>query len=267
VSLHHSLLQISEQMKWHHFLDCLRGAIIIKWLFMTIKQQYALVTGGTEGMGYELAKLLAGDGYNLVLVATQERRLCQAAEELNSRYQVEVLPMASDLFDKNAPYRLYNSLKAKGLQMDVVINDAGKEQYQALAATDLISESDIIRLNITSFVVLTNLFLKDMVERKEGKIMNIASMEERVTGPLQPVFQGTRAFMQTYTGSISHEVKDSGVTVASLLPDLSPGNGSGYTNMQEPADLAGLARTGYDVLMKGEEIPAPAILRNMHLIA
>ena len=102
--------------------------------------------------------------------------------------------------------------------MDILVNNAGQGQYGEFVDTDISREMDFIQLNITSLVILTKFFLKEMVERKSGKILNVASIASKLPGPLQSVYHGTKAFVHSFTEAIRNEVKDSGVTITSLLP-------------------------------------------------
>ena len=137
---------------------------------MSTNQKYALITGASSGIGYELAKLFAQDKYNLVLVALEPDLLNQKATELKQQYGVEVEAIVKDLFKREAPFEVYDQVKAKGIQVDVLVNDAGQGQYGLFAETDINRELDIIQLNIGATISLVKCFLPEMLARKEGKI-------------------------------------------------------------------------------------------------
>jgi short-subunit dehydrogenase len=124
------------------------------------QQNYALVTGATTGIGYELAKLFAADGYDIIAVARTEEDLKTVAEELALQYGVNVEVMPKDLFGEDAATELYNDIKSRGLQVDVLVNDAGQGVYGLFVETDLEAQMRIIHLNIVSFTKLTYHFLK-----------------------------------------------------------------------------------------------------------
>src|SRR5215217_2375988 len=105
---------------------------------------YALITGGSNGIGYELAKCFAEDGYNLVLVARTEEDLNQRASELTQQYGVQVTTIAKDLFEPKAPFELYDEVKAKGITINVLVNDAGQGQYGLFVESDIRRQLDII---------------------------------------------------------------------------------------------------------------------------
>lgn len=224
--------------------------------------KYALITGGSSGIGFELAKLFAKDGYNLILVARGREDLVKAAHELTQKYNVRVLPMSKDLFEPSAPFEVYDELRQEGIMIDVLVNDAGQGQYGEFVSTDLNRELKIIQLNIISLVVLTKLFVKEMVARREGKILNLASIAGKVPGPLQSVYHGTKAFVHSFTESIRNELKDTGVTVTSLLPGATDTDFFNKAQMNESkivqegdlADPADVAADGYKALMNNDDM-------------
>src|SRR3954453_12572457 len=124
--------------------------------------QYALITGGSSGIGYELAKCFSEDKYNLVLVARNQDELQQKAGELTQQYGVSVTTIAKDLFDPKAPFELYDEVKSKGITVNVLVNDAGQGQFGKFIEQDIQRVLSIIQLNICSLTVLTQLFLKEM---------------------------------------------------------------------------------------------------------
>ncbi|RYE14607.1 MAG: SDR family NAD(P)-dependent oxidoreductase, partial [Sphingobacteriales bacterium] len=146
--------------------------------------KYALITGATAGIGFELAKLFAADQYNLVIVARDQQQLANAAAQLRQQ-GVEVITISKDLFNRQDAFDLYDEVKNMDLQIDVLVNDAGQGLYGEFKDTDIDRELKIIDLNIASLVILTKQFLKDMVARNEGKILQLASIASKVPGPWQ----------------------------------------------------------------------------------
>ncbi|MBC7851049.1 MAG: SDR family oxidoreductase [Chitinophagaceae bacterium] len=229
--------------------------------------RYALITGGTSGIGYELAKLFAQDGYNLIIVARTESDLANVAGELNEAYGVNVVPMATDLFNPDNAFSLYREVIQSGFEIDVLVNNAGQGHYGQFVDTDLQQEIAIIQLNIVSLVILTKQFLKDMVVRGSGRILNLSSIASKVPGPWQAVYHGTKAFVQSFTEAIRNEVKDTGVSITALLPgatDTDFFNKAGMLNskvVQENKldDPAKVAKDGYDALMSGDDMVVSGI--------
>jgi uncharacterized protein len=149
---------------------------------------YALITGGTSGIGYELAKCLAADKIPLVLVARSEEGLQKTAAEFRERYGVDVKTIAKDLVVPGAAREVYEQVKAMGLTVDVLVNDAGQGVWGRFAGTELDKEIDLVHLNIISLVSLTKYFLREMLQRGNGKILQLASQLAKVTSPYMAVY-------------------------------------------------------------------------------
>jgi len=225
-------------------------------------QHYAVVTGGTSGIGYELSKLLARDGHNLVIAARKEDELQQVSQQLIQQFGVDVITISKDLFNPEDAFALYDEIQSHNIQVDVLVNDAGHGQYGLFTDTDIRKELDIINLNISSVVILTKLFLRDMVQRGEGKILNLSSIASKAPGPWQSVYHGTKAFVQSFTEAIRSEVKDSGVTITALLPGATDTDFFNKAGMNESkivqegklgtAETA--AKDGYEALMSGKDM-------------
>jgi short-subunit dehydrogenase len=240
---------------------------------MIQQNQNALITGATSGIGYELAKIFAENGYNLFIVARSENELQKTADELKQQYGVSVETFAKDLFKPDSAFELYDDLTSQNIKIDVLVNDAGQGQYGEFIETDIYRELDIIQLNIVSVVVLTKQFLKDMVARGEGRILNLASIAGKLPGPLQAVYHGTKAFIHSFTEAIREEVKDKGVVITSLLPGATDTDFFNKAEMQDSkmvqegtlADPAKVARDGYDALMSNDDMVISGMKNKMQV--
>jgi short-subunit dehydrogenase len=223
--------------------------------------KYALVTGGTSGIGLEIAKLFAKDNYNLVIVARSEPELYSVSEQLKAINDIDVVTLSKDLFNPENAFALYDELREQGITIDALVNDAGQGQYGEFKDTDIRRELEIIQLNISSLVVLTKLFLRDMLERGEGKILNLSSIASKMPGPWQSVYHGTKAFVQSFTEAVRAENKDSGVTITALLPGPTATDFFNKAEMNESKmvkekklyDAADVAKDGYEALMSGDD--------------
>ena len=228
---------------------------------MKTKDKYVLITGGTSGIGLELAKIFAKNGHNLIIVARDKEELAQSCGLLKTS-SIKVVPVAKDLFEKDAAMELYDLLKARGLEVDILVNNAGQGQYGLFIENDLGRELDIIQLNISSVVVLTKLYLQEMVSRGSGKILNVTSIAGKIPGPWQAVYHGTKAFAHSFTEAIREEVRDTGVTITSLLPGATDTDFFNKADMLEAknvkegklADPAKVAEDGYKALMSGDDM-------------
>ena len=226
----------------------------------TGKGKYALITGGTSGIGYELAKLFATDGYSLVIVARNEDNLEAKANEFSTQYGIQVETISKDLSQPNAPFEVYDEVKAKGIRIDVLVNDAAQGQHGAFVETDLQRELQIVQLNIVAYLVLTKLFLKEMVARNEGKILQVASIGGKLPGPYISVYHATKAFIVNHTEALANELKDTNVTITALLPGPTDTDFFNKADMEDTKlvqegsldDPAKVAKDGYTALMSGK---------------
>lgn len=224
-------------------------------------KKYALITGGTSGIGYELARLFAKDRYNLVIVARNQEELQITADEFQNVYGVEVVTIQKDLVQVNAPFDVYNEVIARGIQIDVLVNNAGQGQYGLFVDTDIKREIDIINLNIVSYVVLTKFFLRDMIARNNGRILNVSSIGGDLPAPLQSVYHATKAFITSFSEGVRRECKDTNVTITALLPGVTDTDFFRKADMedvkmvkeQNREDPAEVAKDGYEALMEGKD--------------
>lgn len=229
------------------------------------RNQTALITGASGGIGYELAKLFARDGYDLVLVARTKEMLLDAARELERKFGTSCRVMARDLTLASAPQEIANELKAESIQIDVLVNNAGYGGSGPFWQTSLERELRMIQLNIASLTHLTKLLLPGMLERRQGKILNVASTAAFQPGPLMAVYYATKAYVLSFSEAIANELKGTGVTATALCP------GPTRTGFQETAgiqqtrlihsgiimDAQQVARIGYRGLLQGKTVVIP----------
>ena len=225
---------------------------------MENQQKTALITGGTSGIGKELAKLFAQDGYNLILVARSTQELENTAAEL-MQHNIRVKTIAKDLSKMEDAKALTSEVTD---QIDVLVNDAGQGVYGLFKDNDIERELDIVHLNICATVILTKHFLQQMVSRGQGRILNLGSVAGKLPGPWQAVYHATKAFVLSFTTAVREEVKDTGVTLTALMPGVTDTDFFNKAGMQESkvvqdknamADPADVAKAGYEALMAGED--------------
>ncbi|CCH52626.1 hypothetical protein BN8_01640 [Fibrisoma limi BUZ 3] len=234
------------------------------------KGKTALITGASSGIGQELAKLFAEDGYNLVLVARSEDTLDRLADVFKSNYGTQqITVIGKDLSKEDVAREVYDEVTGKGITVNVLVNDAGISTYGKFATeTDWEAEKSLIHLNAITLTHLTKLFVKDMVERNEGKILNLASLVSLTAMPLQAVYAATKAYVYNFTLSLANELKGTNVTVTALLPNATDTdffNKAGAQNTRvtdEVQDPVMVAKDGYKALMKGELKVVPGGIKN-----
>jgi len=224
------------------------------------KDSYALVTGASSGMGYDYAKLFAKDGKNIVVLARSRDKLEELKADLEKQHGTKVMVLAKDLSDPKAPQEVFSELERAGINVDVLVNNAGFDVYGKFHDTDWRKESEMLQVNIIALTQLTKLFLKKMLEKKSGKIMNISSMVGFVPAPWSSVYGGTKHYVLGFSNAIAHELKGTGVSVTCFCPGNTKtlfwerggardakGNRRGTLAM----DAASAARFGYRALKKG----------------
>jgi len=177
-----------------------------------------LITGATSGIGYEMAQQLAAKRYDLVLVARRLDKLQPIKSLLEEQHGIQVHIVAKDLSDSTQAIDLYEELRKDGIEITMLVNNAGVGMYGEFINTDLQAELKMIELNVSSVVALSKLFVQDMIVRKRGRIMNIASLLSFLPFPYYSVYSATKAFILAFSETFAAELEGSGVQVVTLCP-------------------------------------------------
>jgi short-subunit dehydrogenase len=218
----------------------------------------ALVTGASSGIGEELAREHAAHGGDLVLVARRENRLHALADALQADYQIDVRVLPEDLASPGAVGRVVDACARDGLDIDVLINNAGFGGHGRFLERDFERDREMMQLNMVVLSELCHRFMPAMVERGHGRVLNVGSTAGFLPGPLQAVYYATKAYVNSFSQALAQELADTGVTVTVLCP------GPVATEFASAADLDGLsafkrapgprsvARKGYAAMLKGQ---------------
>ena len=182
------------------------------------RHKTALITGASFGIGQELAGIFAREGYNLVLVARTAEKLRQLASVLEKAHGTRSLILASDLAAPGAAAYVHDQTTRADITVDALVNNAGFGQFGLFAENDLEECLQQIQLNVTTLTHLTRLYLPEMVARKTGRILNVASTAAFQPGPLMAVYYATKAYVLHFSEAIANELQGSGVTVTCLCP-------------------------------------------------
>lgn len=182
------------------------------------KNKTALITGGSSGIGFEMAKLHASLEGNLILVARKLDELKSAQKKLVDEYSVKVEIIEMDLSDVNSAQKIYDKVQKMNLKVDYLINNAGFGGQGAFVERNWEVDHAMINVNVIAVCSLTRLFLPDFLKRDSGKILNTASTVAFIPGPLQAVYYASKAFARSFSNALSYEVHNSNVTVTALLP-------------------------------------------------
>jgi len=232
------------------------------------RSSVALVTGGSSGIGLELACCFARDGYALVIAAQEQEKLDKAAETLRGLGSPYVETIAVDLSHPDGAPRLFEQVEKLGVEPEFLVLNAGVGVWGDFARmTDLYRELRMIQLNVVSTVQAAKIFLPAMIERGSGRILITSSLSAVGTAPKLTVYSATKAFLHAFAQGLRNEVADSGVTVTSLLPDITQtdffrraGAEDSDTIDAKKANPAAVAHSGYAALMKGSDhVVAPGM--------
>lgn len=226
----------------------------------------ALITGSSGGIGYQLARIHAEKGDNLVLVARRKNKLDELKSELEEKYKVHVYTIGKDLFLPDAAREVYDELKQHNISIDYLINNAGLGDIGLFAESDWHKQEKMINLNITSLIHFTWLFLQDMIKRKSGRILNVASTASFQPGPTMSVYFATKAFVLSFSEAIGSEVVDKGITVTALCPGSTETgfhsaaiNGRRELRQRKLPSSRKIAEYGYGAMMKGKSVAIPGL--------
>jgi uncharacterized protein len=231
------------------------------------RRDTVLVTGASSGIGRELAGLFARDGADLVLVARGERPLQELAAGLATEHGTRAQVLAADLSQPGSAEEIAETLAAQGVQVDVLVNNAGFGAHGHVATLGVQRQLDMIEVNVAALTRLTALFLPGMLERRHGAVLNVASMAAFQAGPNQAVYCATKAYVLSFTEALAEEVRGSGVRVSCLAP------GATDTGFASRAEMTGtkvfrmgamaagpVAQAGYDGLRDGKTLVVPGLL-------
>ena len=212
----------------------------------------ALITGGSMGIGKELARIHAERGGDLVIVARSEGKLNGLAKELESRHSVNVHIITKDLTVEGATREVYNEIKSNNIEINYLINNAGFGGYGKFHEREWENDLAMINLNIVALTALTRFFVPDFVSRGSGKILNISSIASLLPGPLQTIYFATKAYVTSFSNAIAEELRGTGVTVTALLPGPTE-TGFAHTSGLDKTSLFDKTANARDVALKGYE--------------
>jgi short-subunit dehydrogenase len=224
----------------------------------------ALITGASGGIGYELALLFAHDGFDCILVARSHDKLAELASRLQREHHVKTLVLSKDLARAQAVDEIYEEVSAASMAVDALVNNAGYPVFGLFGETDLQVELDMLQVNVIALTALTKLFLKDMIKRGSGRILNLASTAAFEPGPLMAVYYASKAYVLSFSEAIGNELRGTGVTVTVLCPGPTRTGFQKRGAMEDSrlvqgriGDATSVARAGYRGMMAGKTVVIP----------
>lgn len=226
------------------------------------KSRYVLITGGSSGIGLALAKQFAKDGYGIVLAASREERLLVAKQEIEQLYGAPTHIYAFDLAMQGAAEALYDAIKADGIRIEVLVNNAGIGTIGATEKITVREDEALMVLNMMTPVTLTKLFLKEMYEQKHGSILNVCSTGAFQPGPYTSTYYASKSFLLSYTKAVRYEAKEHGVKVCALCPGTTATDFFARASAKIPKgamSAEAVASYGYKKFLKGKEVIIPGL--------
>lgn len=235
--------------------------------------QTALITGASSGIGWQLARVFAGQGHAVVLAARSTDKLETLAQELRAQFKAEASVLSADLTQADAPARMAAELHGRGIAIDYLVNNAGFGLQGRFAKLDASWQRDMIQVNVAAVANLTRELLPAMIERRRGGVLNVASTAGFVAGPLMAVYYATKAFVLSFTEALHEELAGSGVHATCLCPGPTATAFASTAGAQHSplfrfgADRAdAVARFAYAALMSNQAIAIPGI-KNKLMVA
>ena len=233
------------------------------------KRETVLITGASTGIGYELSKVFAQNGYNLIIVARNLEKLRKVERELKEKYGTQVIIISKDLSHPNSAYELYEEVLKFNISIDILVNNAGAGVSGLFHETDYDMDIKIIQLNITSLTNLTKLFSKMMIQNKRGKILNVASTGAYQPGPYTAVYYATKAYVLSFSEAIYNELKDYGITVTTLCPGATKSEfckKAGKAQIRGSMEAEKVALAAFLGLKKNKRLVIPGIQNKIAII-
>lgn len=231
----------------------------------------ALVTGASSGIGLEIAKLLAARGYDLCLTARNAEALARLADELAAEHRVATTVIVADLAAPDGVDRLLEAVRQRGIGVDLLVNNAGFGWSGAFATMPESELVAMLQVNVVALTRLARAVLPGMLERRRGRILNVASTAGFFPGPSMAVYYATKAYVISFSEAIAEETSGSGITVTALCP------GPTLTGFAERAQMSqsnlfkqatvmtavDVARAGVEGALRGERLVIPGMLNRL----
>ncbi|GGO32480.1 SDR family NAD(P)-dependent oxidoreductase [Deinococcus humi] len=238
----------------------------------------ALVTGASSGIGKGIARQLAAYGANLILVARSEGKLRALADELSRQHGVRADVIAADLSHPEAGQRLEDEVGARGLQVDLLVNNAGFGGFSEFFQQDPNEINEMIAVNVTILTDLTRRFLPPMLERGRGRVLNVASTAGFIPGPLMAVYYATKAYVLSFSEAVNEELRGTGLSVTALCPGPVDTGFQDVATLNESRLMSGLtrlavldvetvARIGVDAMLRGQGVAVAGVANRMQVSA
>jgi uncharacterized protein len=228
----------------------------------------ALITGASNGIGLELAKVHAQNGDDIIVIARNAAKLNELKAELEAQYKIKVTCIVKDLSLPDVAQDVFDDVAKLNIKIKYLINNAGFGDFGMFLETDWQKEEQMIQLNITTLTHLTKLFAQQMVKNGGGKIMNVASTAAFQPGPTMAVYYATKAYVLSFSEAIDNELRSQGVSVTALCPGATASGFQDAAAMYESKLVKGkklptskeVAEYGYKAMMAGKVVAIHGVM-------
>jgi short-subunit dehydrogenase len=181
-------------------------------------KEWVLITGAANGIGAELCRLFARHGSSIVLVDKNQSGLENTSGELTGRFDIQTISLVYDLSLQEAPEQIYTELQRRGVEIDVLVNNAGFGTFGNFWETDVARDKALVNVNIMAPMLLTKLFLPGMVRRRRGRVLNVGSVSGFLASPYASTYYSSKAFLLSFSQGVATSLRGSGVTVTVVCP-------------------------------------------------
>ncbi|URZ07489.1 SDR family NAD(P)-dependent oxidoreductase [Clostridium felsineum] len=222
--------------------------------------KYALITGGTSGIGLELVRNFARNGYNIVIVSSNSESLKKVKQKLENEFDVKVVTYKQDMGKIGAATQLYGRIKEDNLDISILVNNAGIGLVGSTDRIDLQDDESMMILNVINLVELCKLYISDMYDKGKGKILNVSSIGAFQPGPYTSTYFASKAFVLSYSRAIRYEAKKKGVQVSTLCPGATKTNffhREGTITPRSAMTAEEVAVYAYKLFMKNRSVIVP----------
>lgn len=221
-----------------------------------------LITGASSGIGYELAKTFAFHRHNLILVSRNTEKLTELAEKLTSEYNIRVEIIGQDLSKPGAAKAVFDIVDKMKLRVDILVNNAGVGAVGFFHEMEMDKDVEMVQLNIISLTEMTKLFSREMIKRKKGKILNVASTGAFAPGPFIAVYYATKAYVLSFSEALYTELKPFNISVTALCPGATKtsfAKVAGKKDAQGAMEAEAVAKIAYNAVMNNKRVVVPGL--------
>ncbi len=235
--------------------------------------KHVLITGASAGIGRELARVFAADGWSLVLVARRAQVLEEVSAELKTKHGTEITSIPGDLGSRAGVDEVVRAVQERSIAIDALVNNAGYGLAGPFADLDADKQLGMIELNVTALTALTHALLPGMIERRRGAVLNVASTAAFQPGPFMAVYYATKSYVVSFSEALSEELRGTGVTVTALCPGYTEtGFATRASEHQRPRLFSGpmgtgdarqVAEFGYRAMKNGQRVAIPGLMNKL----